>query len=123
VEPAIKNRQVKSPAGGKPCQAGLVDADQTSDFLYLRARTGIPMEARIPPALDIACPCGRILFCAMSTGSSKTPLVQLRGGTSFELAVSSNCIEDNLSRIFGILTFPDFMPSKEKVKGFLNFHS
>jgi hypothetical protein len=34
----------------------------------------------------------RILFCATNSGNSKTPL-ELRGGTSFELAVSSNCIE------------------------------
>jgi hypothetical protein len=51
----------------------------------------------------------------MNAGNSKTPL-QLRGGTSFELAVSSNCIEDNLSRILDILTSPDFMPLAVKVK-------
>jgi hypothetical protein len=62
-----------------------------------------------PLALILTCPCGRMLFCAMNAGSPKSPL-QLRGGTSFALAVSSNCIEDNLSRILGILTFPDFMP-------------
>gem|GEM_PF-1564760 len=33
-----------------------------------------------------------MFFCATNSGSSKTPL-GLRGGTSFELAVSSNCIE------------------------------
>jgi hypothetical protein len=38
---------------------------------------------------SVFCP---MLFCATNSGSSKTPL-GLRGGTSFELADSSNCIE------------------------------
>jgi hypothetical protein len=89
--------------------SGLIDADQTSDLKWLRSQNCENEELLAPPAVVFLCPRGRMLFCAMNAGSSKTPR-QLRGGTSFALAVSSNCIEDNLSRIFGILTCSDFMP-------------
>jgi len=41
------------------------------------------------PQRSVFCP---VLFCATNSGSSQTPL-ELRGGTSFELADSCNCIE------------------------------
>jgi len=87
----------------KPVYQGSEDADQTSDLTNLH--------------LFNRC----VLFCAMNAGSTKTPLV-LRGGTSFALAVSSNCIEDNLSRILGILTLPDFTPQTKNVKRNSKFH-
>jgi hypothetical protein len=61
---------------------------QTSDFFLLH--TGQAETKK--PQQTVFSPTGRMLFCATNSVNSKTPLA-LRGGTSFELAVSSNCIE------------------------------